>query len=97
MSRINIDVSKGELDYIREAIENKHIRLMTYLDDCEVESKKEPEPNKILLNQQQVEAMKKVGMWASKSVIVEAPKKPHWTQTAKGKKIMATRRRRGQK
>jgi hypothetical protein len=25
------------------------------------------------------------------------PKKPHWTQTAKGKKIMATRKRKGQK
>jgi hypothetical protein len=31
----------------------------------------------------------------SKSVIVETPKKPHWTQTAKGKKIMAARKRKG--
>jgi len=30
----------------------------------------------------------------NESVIVETPKKPHWTQTAKGKKIMAARKRR---
>lgn len=29
--------------------------------------------------------------------IGEPKKKPHWTQTAKGKKIMATRKRKGQK
>lgn len=28
---------------------------------------------------------------------VTPKKKPHWTQTAKGKKIMATRKRKGQK
>jgi hypothetical protein len=35
MKRINIDVSKGELDYLREALEHKHINLMSYLNVCE--------------------------------------------------------------
>jgi cell division protein YceG involved in septum cleavage len=44
------------------------------------------EPKKTIgLNALQVEAIKRLG------------KKPHWTQTAKGKKIMAARRRKGQK
>jgi hypothetical protein len=85
MNRIMIDVSKGELDYIREAIQHKHVSLMSYLETCENDSQKEPEPQKILLNSQQVEAIKRF------------TKKPHWTQTPEGKKIMAKRRRRGQK
>lgn len=35
MKRINIDVSKGELDYLREALEHKHTNLMSYLNFCE--------------------------------------------------------------
>jgi len=34
MSRIIIDVSKGELDFMREALETKHINMMSYLDMC---------------------------------------------------------------
>jgi hypothetical protein len=33
--RIVIDFSKGELDFIREAIQVKHLKLMAYLDSCE--------------------------------------------------------------
>ena len=40
MKRIVLDVSKGELDYIREAVEQKHKSLMTYFDACEVEANK---------------------------------------------------------
>ena len=40
MKRIVIDVSKGELDYIREAVEHKHKSLMGYFDDCEAEANK---------------------------------------------------------
>jgi len=43
MDRIIIDVSKSELDYIREAITNKHVCLMSYFDTCE-EDAKNPEP-----------------------------------------------------
>jgi small-conductance mechanosensitive channel len=35
MNRIIIDVTKGELDFIREALEAKHINLMGYLKTCE--------------------------------------------------------------
>jgi len=40
MKRIVLDVSKGELDYIREAVEHKHKSLMTYFDACEAEANK---------------------------------------------------------
>jgi len=111
MKRIVLDVSKGELDYIREAVEQKHKSLMTYFDACEVEANKpievqawkdyfgakrddgialtsisHPVAKKttrktISLNALQVEAIKSLG------------KKPHWTQTAKGKKILAARKK----
>ena len=35
MKRIIVDMSKGELDFIREALEVKHINLMSYFDMCE--------------------------------------------------------------
>lgn len=33
--RIIIDVSKGELDFMREALITKHINMMNYFDMCE--------------------------------------------------------------
>ena len=80
MNRIMIDMSKGELDYIREAIEHKHISLMSYLDTCENESLSKP-------------TLSQVSSWADKAFETEYVKKPHWTQTAKGKKILAARTR----
>lgn len=38
MNRIIIDVSKGELDFMREALETKHINMMSYLNACEENS-----------------------------------------------------------
>jgi small-conductance mechanosensitive channel len=35
MDRIIIDLSKGELDFVREALVTKHINLMSYLKTCE--------------------------------------------------------------
>jgi hypothetical protein len=61
-------------------------------------------PKRITMNPQQVEAMKAAGVWNDKQKRNDAiegyaklDKKPHWTQTAKGKKIMAQRRTRGKK
>ena len=42
MKRIIVDMSKGELDFIREAIEAKHINLMSYLDTCEENANPKP-------------------------------------------------------
>lgn len=80
MTRINIDISKGEFDYIREAIINKHTNLLLYLDTCELEANPKPTLNE-------------VSAWADKVFETEYVKKPHWTQTAKGKKILARRRK----
>lgn len=38
MNRIVIDVSKAELDYLREALQHKHINMMSYLDFCAEQS-----------------------------------------------------------
>jgi SpoVK/Ycf46/Vps4 family AAA+-type ATPase len=40
MDRIIIDLSKGELDFVREALVTKHNNLMGYLDTCEGEFEK---------------------------------------------------------
>lgn len=37
-NRIVIDLSKGELNFVREALETKHINMMSYLDTCEKQS-----------------------------------------------------------
>lgn len=39
MNRIIIDVTKGELDFMREALVSKHINMMTYLQTCEEDIK----------------------------------------------------------
>lgn len=51
----------------------------------------EKKPKTFTLNPFQVEAMKRAGMWNTNPTIVEKQKKPHWTQTPEGKKIMARR------
>jgi hypothetical protein len=42
MERIVIDISKGELDFMREALQTKHINLMSYLDTCEENANPKP-------------------------------------------------------
>jgi hypothetical protein len=90
MERIIMDVSKGELDYIREALEAKHKYLISYLERCEDEAKK---PNDSSLWND----FFKQNVTQPEKPTSPAPveKKPHWTQTAKGRKIMAGRRTRG--
>jgi nitric oxide reductase activation protein len=39
MNRIIIDVTKAELDFMREALVSKHINMMTYLQTCEEDIK----------------------------------------------------------
>jgi hypothetical protein len=82
MTRIIIDVSKGELDFVREAVLSKHTSLMSYLDACENEVAAKPTHSDI-------------AKFAEKEFDKElaAIKKPHWTHTAKGKKILAARKR----
>lgn len=61
------------------------------------EPAEEKKPRTLILNDLQVKALKKVGAWRTAPPIVEQHKKPHWTQTPEGKKIMAKRRIRGSK
>jgi len=42
MKRILVDMSKGELDFIREALEVKHNSLMSYFDTCEENANPQP-------------------------------------------------------
>jgi hypothetical protein len=80
MTTISIDVSKSELDFIREAVLNKYTNLMSYLDS---------HANQIAVKP----TISEVAAWADKAFETEYVKKPHWTHTAKGKKILAARKR----
>lgn len=41
MDRITIDIAKEELDFIREAVAQKYLSLMTYFNTCEEESQQQ--------------------------------------------------------
>ena len=121
MTTISISLSKAELLFMKEAMQEKFNTWMEELDDVQENAR----PSTFTLNSQQVQAMKDAGVWddpvkrmdiiqkyrdaqlreqmdsefdkhyyAWKAVTPEEtpkPKKPHWTQTAKGKKILAQR------
>ena len=127
MGMININLSKAELLFMKEAMQEKFNGWMEELDDAQENSR----PSTFTLNTQQVQAMKDAGMWddpVKRTNIIEKyrnaqlreqmdsefdkhhyawkavqpeeipkPKKPHWTQTAKGKKILANRKTQGAK
>jgi hypothetical protein len=123
MKRISIELSKVELLFMKEAMEDKFDNLIEQVDDAEVDFEELSElPSTFTLNPQQVQAMKNAGVWDDPSKRMEAiknyvhqqrqnvleknfesfkekfemnekPKKPHWTHTAKGKKILAARKR----
>ena len=80
---INISVTKAELLFMREATEQKFKSWMEELSDAE-----EEHDTKSQFDKEHQYAWKQV---QPEEVI--APKKPHWTQTAKGKKILAARTR----
>jgi hypothetical protein len=94
MSVIKITVTKAEFLFFREAVNEKFNGWMEEMDDAEEEGN---QPSTLTLNVQQVTAMKDAGIWKTAPPIVETLKKPHWTQTAKGRKIMANRKSRGKK
>jgi hypothetical protein len=47
MNKIIIDVTKTELNLIREALSIKHAILMDHLDDCEIKSRTEKEEDEM--------------------------------------------------
>ena len=87
----SISVQKEDIAYIKEAIKLRAMAIIQSIDD-DVASQSQP-----------------VGPCSFASAPVKAEgapftfigepknKKPHWTQTAKGKKIMAARKRKGTK
>jgi hypothetical protein len=99
---ITLNINSQDYGFIIEAIKLRTIALVESLEmdkqtaeqaAREDHSQAKAEINKMVdgMFEQELEKFKK------QSVIVEKPKKPHWTQTEKGKKIMAARRRRGAK
>lgn len=78
MNRISIYVSKDELDFIREAVAQRYLNLMEYLNDCEEES------------QQQGQFMEVPDL--TKPTVEQLHKDIHeWSSKVKGKKIIAKR------
>ena len=103
MDDVRITLSLAEFLFMREALDEKFDFLLEEIDEAEKKSK-----TRFTLNPEQVLAMKEAGMWDNpekrmqminklhaEHKRVEEPKKPHWTQTPEGKKIMANRKTRG--
>ena len=76
MDDIKIRVTKNELNFLRDALFEHYLDLDERF--CEAEEEQEASIPDFLRSSSQEE-------------IEVQPKKPHWTQTAKGKKILAKR------
>ena len=81
-------LTEMEMKFIRDAVQDKYESIMEKLVFQENEEQEKP-VNTFTVNAIQAEALKRAGVWKTK--------KPHWTQTPEGKKIMAKRRTRGSK
>ena len=103
MESIKITFTKAELIFVREALIEKFNFLLDDMAEAEEKSK-----TRFTLKPEQVSAMKLAGMWDNPEKRMqminrfheehkreEEPKRPHWTQTPEGKKIMANRKPRG--
>ncbi len=103
MESIKITFTKAELIFVREALIEKFNFLLDDMSEAEEKSR-----TKFALKPEQVFAMKEAGVWDNPEKRMqminklhadhkreENPKKPHWTQTPRGKIIMANRKTRG--
>ena len=79
MDRITIDVSKDELDFIRDAVAQKYLNLMAYLHTCEEEESRK---------QQLAANMPEVAKLTAEQLHKEIHE---WSGKVKGKKIIAKR------
>ena len=103
MDDVRITLSLAEFLFMREALDEKFDFLLEEINEAEKKSR-----TRFTLKPEQVQAMKLAGMWDNPEKRMEMinklhedqlrklePKKPHWTQTSEGKKIMANRKPRG--
>lgn len=87
---ITISVTSNELAFIREALFNFYDKLDAQFHDTQAHNLMESLPDQLksmVMNEFDEEYAKHKA----------TQKKPHWTQTAKGRKIMANRKPRGAK
>lgn len=89
MSRITIDVSKEELDFIREALAAKYRNLIGYLDTCE-EASSTPATTDSVLH----EAHKQLNMEIA-NLLEKNKKQSEWTITTtdEGNMVAAVKKR----
>ena len=105
MDDIRIAISLAEFLFIREALDEKFDILLEEMNEAEERSR-----TRFTLKPEHVSAMKESGVWDNpekrmqminklheNQIQKEKPKKPHWTQTTRGKIIMANRKPRGKK
>jgi len=103
MDDIRIALTLAEFLFIREALDEKFDILLEEMNEAEERSR-----TRFTLKPEQVSAMKESGIWDNPEkrmqminklhedqIQKEKLKKPHWTQTPEGKKIMANRKTRG--
>jgi hypothetical protein len=103
MDDVRITLSLAEFLFMREALDEKFDFLLEEINEAEKKSR-----TRFTLKPEQVQAMKLSGIWDNpeqrmqminrfhqEQLSKQEPKKPHWTQTPEGKKIMASRKTRG--
>jgi methyltransferase-like protein len=103
--KINLTINQAEFEFIKHSIWKQTHTLSDYMDamykvaehlDPIYQVKKFNEELE-KSNEKVSKSLKELNKSVEQSEIDEEPKKPHWTQTAKGRKIMAARKRKGQK
>lgn len=102
-----ITIQKEDVAYIKEAIKLRAMAIIQSIDDDVASQSETFGPCSALSADSVIKAEGAPFSFATAPVKAEgAPvsftvnatnKKPHWTQTAKGKKIMAARKRKGTK
>lgn len=90
MNRITIDVSKEELEFIREALAQKYRNLIGYLDTCEEASKTNPDS---ALHEAHKQLNLEIAKWIEKDQ--SDKKQAEWTVTTtdKGNMVAAVKKR----
>lgn len=91
---ITLNISSQDYGFVVEAIKLRTIALIESLEMDKQAAEQADKEDKLKANNE-IKTM--VDGMFEQELAKQKPKKLHWTQTAKGKKIMAARRRKGQK
>ena len=95
--KLNLSIHPEDYGFIIEAIKLRALSLIEALDMQKEAQEMAPLVSNLGPCSFSSAPVKQEGEPVSFTVNVDKQKKPHWTQTPRGKKIMAARKRKGQK